>query len=49
VAITDPATANFTAYKNLGNISIAYNPRHTHTHTYPETLGAREKTPGGNK
>jgi len=44
VAISDPATAHFTALKNLGNTSIAYKPRHTH----PETLEAREKNPGGN-
>jgi hypothetical protein len=43
VAISDPATAHFTAIKNLGNINIAYKPRHTHTHTHPETLEAREK------
>jgi hypothetical protein len=35
VAISDPATAHFTAHKNLGNTRIAYKPRHTHTHTYP--------------
>jgi hypothetical protein len=39
VAISDPATAHFTAIKNLGNTSITYKPRHTH----PETLEAREK------
>jgi len=44
VAINDQATAQFTAYKNLGDTSIAYKPRHTHTHTQPETLEAREKT-----
>jgi hypothetical protein len=44
VAISDPATAHFTALKNLGNTRIAYKPRHTH----PETLEAREKNPGGN-
>jgi hypothetical protein len=27
VAISDPATAHFTAIKNLGNTSIAYKPR----------------------
>jgi hypothetical protein len=43
VAISDPATARFTAIKNLGNTRIAYKPRHTHTHTHPETLDAREK------
>jgi hypothetical protein len=43
VAISDPATAHFTVYKNLGNTSIAYKPRHMHTHTHPETLEAREK------
>jgi hypothetical protein len=43
VAISDPATAQFTAIKNLENTSIAYKPRHTHTHTHPETLEAREK------
>jgi hypothetical protein len=43
VAISDPATAHFTAIKNLGYTSIAYKPRHTHTHTHPETLEAREK------
>jgi hypothetical protein len=43
VAISDPATAHFTAYKNLGNTRIAYKPRHTHTHTHPETLEARKK------
>jgi hypothetical protein len=43
VAISDPATAHFTAIKNLGNTRIAYKPRHTHTHTHPETLEAREK------
>jgi hypothetical protein len=43
VAISDPATAHFTAIKNLGDTSIAYKPRHTHTHTHPETLEAREK------
>jgi hypothetical protein len=26
VAISDPATAHFTAYKNLENTSIAYKP-----------------------
>jgi hypothetical protein len=40
VAISDPATAHFTAIKNLENTSIAYKPRHTH----PETLEAWEKT-----
>jgi hypothetical protein len=35
VAISDPATAHFTAHKNLGNTRIAYKPRHTHTHTHP--------------
>jgi hypothetical protein len=45
VAISDPATAHFTAHKNVGNTRIAYKPRHTHTHTYPETLEAREKNP----
>jgi hypothetical protein len=44
VAISDPATAHFTAIKNLGNTSITYKPRHIHTHTHPETLEAREKT-----
>jgi hypothetical protein len=48
VAICDPATAHFTAIKNLGNTRIAYKPRHTHTHTHPETLEAKEKNPGGN-
>jgi hypothetical protein len=48
VAISDPATAHFTAIKNLGNTRIAYKPRHTHTYTHPETLEAREKNPGGN-
>jgi hypothetical protein len=43
VAISDPATAYFTTIKNLGNTSIAYKPRNTHTHTQPETLEAREK------
>jgi hypothetical protein len=43
VAISDPATAHFRAYKNLGNTRIAYKPRHMHTHTHPETLEAREK------
>jgi hypothetical protein len=43
VAISDPATAHFTAHKNLGNIRTAYKPRHTHTHTHLETLEAREK------
>jgi hypothetical protein len=43
VAISDPATAHFTALKNLGNTRIAYKPRHTHTHTHLETLEAREK------
>jgi hypothetical protein len=43
VAISDPATAHFTAYKNLGNTRIAYKPRHTHTHTHPKTLEDREK------
>jgi hypothetical protein len=47
VAISDPATAHFTAHKNLGNTRIAYKPRHahthTHTHTLTETLEAREK------
>jgi hypothetical protein len=37
VAISDPANAHFTALKNLGNTSIAYKPRHTHTHTQLET------------
>jgi hypothetical protein len=40
VAISDPATAHFTAIKNLGNTSIAYKPRHTHT---LETLEAGGK------
>jgi hypothetical protein len=44
VAIFDPATAQFTALKNLGNTSVAYQPRHTHTHKQIETLEAREKT-----
>jgi hypothetical protein len=44
VAISDPATAHFTAIKNLENTRIAYKPRHTHTHTHPETLEARKKT-----
>jgi len=44
VAINYPATAHFTAIKNLGYTSIAYELRHTHTHTHPETLEAREKT-----
>jgi hypothetical protein len=44
VAISDPDTAHFTAHKNVGNTSIAYKPRYTHTHTHPETLEAREKT-----
>jgi len=35
VSITDPATANFTALKNLGNTSMAYKPRHMHTQTHP--------------
>jgi hypothetical protein len=43
VAISDPATAHFTAHKNLGNTRTAYKPRHTHTYTHPETLEAREK------
>jgi hypothetical protein len=43
VAISDPATAHFTAIKNLGNTRIAYKPRHTHTHTHPATLEARGK------
>jgi hypothetical protein len=42
VATNDPATAHFTAHKNLGNTRIAYKPRHTHTHTHPETLEARK-------
>jgi len=33
VAISDPATANFTAHKKVGNTRIAYKPRHTHPHT----------------
>jgi hypothetical protein len=33
VAISDPATAHFTAHKNLGNPRIAYKPRHAHPHT----------------
>jgi hypothetical protein len=45
VAISDPATAHFTALKNLGNTSTAYKPRHMHTHTHLETLEAREKNP----
>jgi hypothetical protein len=45
VAKSDPATAHFTALKNLGNTSIAYKPRHMHTHTHLETLEAREKNP----
>jgi hypothetical protein len=50
VAISDPATAHFTAHKNLGNTSIAYKPRHPHTHTHPETLEARgKKKTGGNR
>jgi hypothetical protein len=48
VAISDPATAHFTAIKNLGITRIAYKPRNTHTHIHPETLEAREKNPGGN-
>jgi hypothetical protein len=44
VATNDPATAHFTAIKNLGNTCIAYKPRHTHTHIHLETLKAREKT-----
>jgi len=44
VAISDPVTADFTAYKNVGNTSIAYKPRHMHNHTHLETLEAREKT-----
>jgi hypothetical protein len=43
MAINDPDTAHFTALKNLGNSSIANNPRHTHTHKHLETLEAREK------
>jgi hypothetical protein len=43
VAISDPATAHFTAIENLGNTRIAYKPRHTHTHTHLETLEARGK------
>jgi hypothetical protein len=43
VAISDPATAHFTAVKNLGNTRIAYKPRHTHTPTHLETLEARGK------
>jgi hypothetical protein len=46
VAISDPATAYFTAIKNLGNTSIAYKPSHTHTHIHPETLEARENPSG---
>jgi hypothetical protein len=42
VAISDPATAHFTAHKNLGNTRTAYKPRHTHTHTHPKTLEARK-------
>jgi hypothetical protein len=42
VAISDPATAHFTAIKNLGNTRIAYKPRHTHIHTHPETLEVRK-------
>jgi hypothetical protein len=44
VAISDPATANFTALKNLGNRSIALKNQGTQTHTHLETLKAREKT-----
>jgi hypothetical protein len=37
VTISDPATAQITAHKNLGNTRIAYKPRHAraraHTHT----------------
>jgi hypothetical protein len=44
VEISDPITANFTAIKNLGNTSIAYKPRLTHTHTHPDTIEARNKT-----
>jgi hypothetical protein len=44
VAICDPATAQFTAYKNLGNASIAIKLRHTHTHTHPETQETSEET-----
>jgi hypothetical protein len=43
VTISDPATAHFTAIENLGNTSIAYKPRHKHTHIHPETLEARKK------
>jgi hypothetical protein len=43
VAISDPATAHFTAHKNLGNTRTAYKPRYTHTHTHLETLEARGK------
>jgi hypothetical protein len=42
VGISDPATAHFTAIKNLGNTRIAYKSRHTHTHTHLETLEARK-------
>jgi hypothetical protein len=41
VEISDPATAHFTAHKNLGNTRVAYKPRHTHTHIL-KTLEARK-------
>jgi len=43
VAKRDPATAQFTAYKNKVETSIAYKQRRTHTHTHPERPEAREK------
>jgi hypothetical protein len=43
VAISDPATAHFTAHKNLGNTRTAYKPRHTHTHTHTPL---KHKKPG---
>jgi hypothetical protein len=44
VAIADPATAHFTAIKNLGNTRTAYKPRHTHTHTQGKTQVAISDT-----
>jgi hypothetical protein len=37
VAISDPATAQITTHKNLGNSRIAYKPRQTHARTHART------------
>jgi hypothetical protein len=43
VARSDPATANFTDHKNLGDTRIAYKPRHTYTHTHWNTRRQRKR------